>query len=469
MKAKNVKKIIIFLSIFIELIQAFLLHAQPSEPTGRRLRTIVEEKFSDQSVIIGATTGSWAFGTYTGEIMDREFSYVTPENDFKQWRIHPDPGTWNAVEPDKWVQHIVDNNQVLRMHCPISPQCSNWAKNDARTAEELETNMREFLKAVCERYNGKSGFEYMDVVNETIVNGKWHHNKPGLDWECPWYKIGVDSDNNQTPLYIKMAFEIAQQYAPDIKLIYNHHGSLSRMDDWQLIAETVNYLRNFGLRVDGIGWQAHIDNGWATPENLNRLRMIIDRAHNNNLEFHITEASVWLRNGVSETLFDEQAATYRAILEVLLEKRSTGKVGWNTWHIDDGHGWKTEYYPSLFDADYTAKPAYYSIQEALENVVPSKVIEPEKKTLIKTFKLDQNYPNPFNPITEIKFVLKKSGHISLVIYNLLGEKIETLLDGYCQADEYSTRWNGYGMPGGIYIYRLQGEYFSETKKMILMQ
>ena len=118
--------------------------------------------------------------------------------------------------------------------------------------------------------------------------------------------------------------------------------------------------------MDGIGWQAHVDNGWATTENLNGLRTIIDWAHNNNLEFHITEASVWLDDN-SQTALKRQAETYRAIIEVLLEKRFTGKVGWNIWHIDDGHGWHTELYPSLFDADYSAKPAYYAIQEALEN------------------------------------------------------------------------------------------------------
>ena len=367
------------------------------------------------------------------------------------------------------MQHIVNNNQILRMHCPISPQCSNWAKNDSRTPQELETNMREFLKAVCEQYNGKPGFKYMDVVNETFINGTWHQNKPGFGWECPWYKIGMDSDSNQTPLYIKMAFEIAQQYAPDIKFIYNQHGDLSRLDDWQLIAETIGYLRNKGLRVDGIGWQAHIDNGWATDENLKRLRKIIDWAHNNNLEFHITEASVWLKNGVSPTLLEEQAATYRKIIEVLLEKRVTGKVGWNTWHIDDGHGWKTEYYPSLFNANYVAKPAYYAVQEALENAVPSRIKNIQNSVLNNSFELEQNYPNPFNPNTEIKFMLIKSGKISLSIYNLRGEKIATLLDGFCENNLYSVVWNATGLPSGIYIYRLEGENFSEIKKMILMR
>lgn len=335
------------------------------EPSGRRLRTIVEDKYSDNSIIIGGTTGSWAFGTNTGLILDREFSYVTPENDFKQLHIHPDLTTWNWTQSDKWIQHIVDNNQVLRMHCPIGPQCSEWAKDDGRTAEELETNLRDFFIAVCERYNGTPGFEYMDVVNETVKQGVWHTDKPGTDWECPWYKIGLDTDTNKTPLYIKIAFEIAQQYAPDVKFIYNHHES--NLDSWELIKETIIYLRNNGLRVDGIGWQAHVNNGFATTENLNALRNIIDWSHNNNLEFHITEASVWLKNGCSQAYLVEQAATYRAILEVLLEKRSTGKVAWNIWHIDDGHGWHTEWYPSLFKADYSAKPAYYAIQEALEN------------------------------------------------------------------------------------------------------
>lgn len=360
---KNIILVSIVISLF--LINCSKKTLTPPELSDRTLREIVDDKYSDGTIIIGGTTGSWAFGTNTGLIMDREFNYVTPEDDFKQTIIHPDPTSWNWDRSDAWLQHIIDNNQILRIHSPIGPQCSAWAKDDIRTAEELETNLREFLIAVCQRYNGNQGIEYMDVVNETIINGAWHTDKPGTSWECPWYKIGLDNDTNQTPLYIKMAFEIAQEYAPDIKFIYNHHES--DLDSWKLIKETIIYLKNNGLRVDGIGWQAHVDNGFATTENMNGLRNMIDWAHSNDLEFHITEASVWLKNGNSQTYLEEQAATYKAILEVLLEKRSTGKVGWNIWHIDDGHGWHTEWYPSLFDDNYVAKPAYYAIQEVLEN------------------------------------------------------------------------------------------------------
>jgi len=71
------------------------------EPSGQRLRSIVTSNYSDGSIIIGATTGAWSFGTPTGEILDREFNYVTPENDFKQWNIHPDNSdNWNWIEAD---------------------------------------------------------------------------------------------------------------------------------------------------------------------------------------------------------------------------------------------------------------------------------------------------------------------------------------------------------------------------------
>ncbi|MFC1537963.1 endo-1,4-beta-xylanase [Candidatus Latescibacterota bacterium] len=338
-------------------------------PTGDRLRDIVERNYPGNNVLIGATTGAYLLGKDSGNVMDREFNYVTPENDFKQQTYHPDPDTWNWERPDAWVQHIADNDQVLRMHCPVGPQCSRWAQDDSRTPEELEQLLREYLTEVCKRYNGVPGIEYMDVVNETTNNNEWHTNKPGTDWECPWYIIGQDTDINKTPLFIKMAFEIANEYAPDIKLIFNHHEDMNAEGSWRLIKDTIGYLRAAGLRVDGIGWQAHVDNGWATSENVEKLRALIDWAHSNDLEFHVTEASVWQKDGVTPETLEEQAYTYAKIVEVLIEKRSTGIVGWNTWHVDDGTGWHQEWYGAIFDSTLAAKPAYYAIQSALENGV----------------------------------------------------------------------------------------------------
>ncbi len=374
------KNMSVMLAVFtvIAMIASCAEQEQPQEqaidnaipmPSGDRLRDIVARNYPYGTVLIGATTAARLLDSDTGRVMDREFSYVTPENDFKQWMYHPDPDTWDWSQPDLWVQHIADHGQVLRMHCPVSPQCSEWVQDDTRTSEELEQMLREFLTAVCQRYNGVPGIISMDVVNETTSNNEWHTNKEGAGWEVPWYIIGQSNDENKTPLYIKMAFEIANEHAPDLKLIWNHHEDMNMERSWQLIKDTIMSLRADGIRVDGIGWQAHVNRDWATPENIAKLHELIDWAHANDLEFHVTEASAWIKDGITPEALEEQAHTYGAIVEALLEKRYNGVVGWNTWHIGDGTGWHQEWYGALFDTTLVAKPAYYAVQKTLEDGV----------------------------------------------------------------------------------------------------
>ncbi len=70
------------------------------------------------------------------------------------------------------------------------------------------------------------------------------------------------------------------------------------------------------------------------------------------------------------------------------------------------------------------------------------------------FELYQNFPNPFNPTTTIKFGLKESGKVNITIYNILGEKITTLLDKEMDAGIFDVKFNGENLASGIYIYRL---------------
>jgi len=355
--------------LFVLLVASgCLLQAQSLPvPEGRRLRHIVEDKYPDGKLLVGATTGSWGFDEPIGEIMDREFSYVTPENDFKQAVVRNNPDGWNWSRADAWLPHIVKNNQVLRIHGPISPQCSKWAKEDVRTPEELSSELNIFMTALCKRYNKVEGIKYLDVVNEVALSdGSWHHPKPGTDkWENPWLIIGQDNDENRTPLYVKQAFAIANEHAPDLKLVFNNHCHPGTAG-MEKVKETVLYLRERGYRVDGLGWQAHVEVGWATEDNLQELRKVIDWCQERNLEFHVTEFSAWIMNKETQTL-EEQAYTYMAVMQVLLEKLDNLTIGWNTWHITDAKGWKAERIPSLFDTTYHPKLAYYALQRTLES------------------------------------------------------------------------------------------------------
>ncbi len=90
------------------------------------------------------------------------------------------------------------------------------------------------------------------------------------------------------------------------------------------------------------------------------------------------------------------------------------------------------------------------------------------------FSLDQNYPNPFNPETTIAFGLARPGRVLLQIYNLLGQKVRTLIDKDMPAGYASIKWDGKDdraqiVPTGIYVYRIQAGDFSATRKLVLMQ
>jgi hypothetical protein len=98
----------------------------------------------------------------------------------------------------------------------------------------------------------------------------------------------------------------------------------------------------------------------------------------------------------------------------------------------------------------------------------------DEADVIAGYSLWQNYPNPFNPETDISFSLPEKTEASLVIYNILGEKIKTLVTGYMRAGTHTVHWNGRdeaGMPiaSGIYFYRLKTETFDQTMKMVLMK
>jgi hypothetical protein len=95
-------------------------------------------------------------------------------------------------------------------------------------------------------------------------------------------------------------------------------------------------------------------------------------------------------------------------------------------------------------------------------------------TLPNTFTLTQNYPNPFNPETTIDYAVGKAGHVELSIYNILGAKIKTLVNGYQAQGNYSARWLGDSESGdkvasGVYFYKLVAGDYTDIKKMTLLK
>ena len=87
----------------------------------------------------------------------------------------------------------------------------------------------------------------------------------------------------------------------------------------------------------------------------------------------------------------------------------------------------------------------------------------------KGFSFSQNYPNPFNPTTNIKFNVSKLSDVRIVVYDVMGREVQTLVNQKLQAGMYETSFDGSTLTSGVYFYKLITEGFSETKKMLLLK
>ncbi len=95
--------------------------------------------------------------------------------------------------------------------------------------------------------------------------------------------------------------------------------------------------------------------------------------------------------------------------------------------------------------------------ERIDNLLPS------------DYQLEQNYPNPFNPSTKIRYSIPEHSSVTLKVFNLLGEEIETLVNTEQSAGVYEATFDASNLSSGIYFYTLQTDNFSSSKKMILIK
>jgi hypothetical protein len=137
----------------------------------------------------------------------------------------------------------------------------------------------------------------------------------------------------------------------------------------------------------------------------------------------------------------------------------------------EGHGTTTEpqnytyvdktveigkYYYRLKQMDYDGRYEY------------SNEIEVEVNGVL-TFNLGQNYPNPFNPSTSIKYSVPEAGSIRLSVYNIVGEEVAVLFDGFSQSGFFEVSFDASNLPSGVYLYKLQSENSVQLKKMMLLK
>jgi len=164
---------------------------------------------------------------------------------------------------------------------------------------------------------------------------------------------------------------------------------------------------------------------WITATEINNRGFEVERSQNNS-DFRV----IGFVNGYGTTT-EEQHYTY-------LDK-----------NVVQG-----KYYYRLKQLDFDGEFEY------------SNTVEVDVSTPL-TYSLDQNYPNPFNPSTKIVYSIAEAGNVKLTVFNLLGQEITTLVNGFMEAGQYEYDFNAADLPSGSYIYKIEAAGFIQARKMLL--
>ena len=128
----------------------------------------------------------------------------------------------------------------------------------------------------------------------------------------------------------------------------------------------------------------------------------------------------------------------------------------------------------IYTSSWMPLPATYDYNFCIKAVAVSQNSSSNENMISPITKLHQNYPNPFNPETKISYQLPENGNVELIVYNLKGQKVKTLVNETLESGNYTVIWNGTdennkSIASGIYFYKLKTVNFEKTKKMILIK
>ncbi|RCK73942.1 MAG: hypothetical protein IGBAC_2089 [Ignavibacteriae bacterium] len=335
----------------------------------------------------------------------------------------------------------------------------------------------------------KAGFIYIAGCTNTFTGNSILLMKYNPSGDTIWTKIWGDSlDGNEISAItadnfcnIYIAGYTSKNFQPinPIVLKYDSSGTLlwsisnnpagSRSGQWKKISLDKNnnvYLAG-DAEIPGHRWDFIIskfntdgDSIWTTTFNgtANNNDYLYDMIMDNSTNIYCTGGAFDLFGGWNcVTIMYDSSCQQRAI------QRFNG----NGNSEDEGFSIALDKWNNVFVGGRTLDSVnsfdYLLIKygENLTEIKESKTNQPNKLSLY------QNYPNPFNPSTTIKFKIPKTTHVTLKIYNILGQEVAELVNEEIKPGVYNINWNASNIASGVYFYRLKVGDFIKTNKMII--
>ncbi|MEJ2053380.1 MAG: cellulase family glycosylhydrolase [Calditrichaceae bacterium] len=208
------------------------------------------------------------------------------------------------------------------------------------------------------------------------------------------------------------------------------------------------------------------------------------------LHFYAGSHTQWLRNKAKNALnngialfatewgtcnYDAKGPVDSGETEAWWQFMDNNMISWCNWSICDKEETAAALLPgagstgnwSESDISESGRFVREEIIDWYENIYTGMAESGYKN--VQHFSLFQNYPNPFNPVTVISWQLAVSSHVDLSIYNLLGQKVCTLVSEKQEAGNHRVDWNAGGVASGVYIYQLRAGSYTEMRKMLLLK
>jgi hypothetical protein len=188
---------------------------------------------------------------------------------------------------------------------------------------------------------------------------------------------------------------------------------------------------------------------------------------------------IWYQGGEAIDLGEDVISQYTALTPVLDTTEREKSDSYSFWQMEYPAVWYSEhqsnpYWHTTYDILSTIDGAYAaeiarSALALLLTLDKLTVVSPAAETVPNTLRLCQNYPNPFNPSTAIEYQLPIQSHVTLKVFNMLGQEAAVLVDEVQEAGYKSVQFNASSLPSGVYLYRLTAGDFVAAKKLIVLK
>ncbi|GAA5522148.1 endo-1,4-beta-xylanase [Aliifodinibius salicampi] len=393
----KIKKQLIEFSGIIILIAILILTAGSNQVNGQVTNVNAHEPSKslsetyDSMFKIGVALNRWQVrgeNSQAESLIRKHFNSITPENEMKWARIHPEPDEYNFEAADQFVTFGENRDMFIVGHTLVwHSQIPDWTfldeNGDELDSKALLKRMKDHIDTVVGRYKGR--VDAWDVVNEAAT---W---SDGLR-QSKWLEIIGEE-------YLGKAFQYAHEADPDAELYYNDYN-LWAPDKRETVVKMVKRLKENNVPIHGVGMQGHY--GLESPS-LKQIEESIKAFSELGVKVMITELDVSVlpsRDDVNVSYNpDERQGAEADVPEALnpyteglpdsvqqqlknryvelfeLFKKHQDKIGRVTfWGLHDGGSWLNNFpipgrtnYPLLFNREYQPKAAFHGVLEAAGN------------------------------------------------------------------------------------------------------